>query len=154
MLNFESQKYHTWVKDPELLELTTSEQLTLAQEIEVQREFISRLHHLIVILAVSFDLHNKISSRQGCGTWTTTVKFYLIGSLSLFGSQNAPEPELTFIVLARRSASDNTRVLTPKDIQSLPMIGDVSMFFKEDSEVECEVMIAGQHPHSSFLGSL
>jgi hypothetical protein len=72
--------------------------------------------------------------------------------------------ELTFIVLARPlELMPSDAELTNEDIKSLPMIGDVNLFFKNpradpEFEVECEVMIAGRCPtlilyHRSFLTS-
>lgn len=53
--------------------------------------------------------------------------------------------ELTFIILARTSDGE----LATSDIQSLPMIGDVNIFFNgtpgdKDLESEAEIMIAGE----------
>ena len=58
--------------------------------------------------------------------------------------------ELTFIVLARPlEPPPSDAELTSKDIEALPMIGDVDFFFKNsredpEFEVEYEVMIAGR----------
>lgn len=54
--------------------------------------------------------------------------------------------ELTFIVLARDKDSDEPKI---EDIQALPMVGDVNLFFKEalpdeEREIEVEIMIAGK----------
>ena len=69
----------------------------------------------------------------------------------------ARSPELTFIVLARpleRGIPDNDDgpelQLTDGDIRTLPLIGDVNLFFKHqpddpEFEIECEVMIAGAY---------
>ena len=58
--------------------------------------------------------------------------------------------ELTLIALARSpEPAPSDAELTNEDIEALPMIGDVDLFFKNsredpEFEVECEVMIDGR----------
>ena len=62
--------------------------------------------------------------------------------------------ELTFIILARTSDGE----LATKDIPTLPMVGDVNIFFNGapgdlDFESEAEIMIAGELTLSGHLRS-
>jgi len=53
-----------------------------------------------------------------------------------------PYSELTFIILARSSVQEGLDIPTADDVARMKMIGDVNMFFKDEGEVECEIMIA------------
>ena len=63
---------------------------------------------------------------------------------SLSNAGTNPCPELTFIVLSRSSVQKGLDVPTADGVARMKMIGDVNMFFKDEGEVECEIMIAGK----------
>ena len=146
------QKYHTWMLDEELRQLTASEPLTLEEEYDMQRMYVPHYKQMIC-------------------RYVVTEKWQL------------DEDKLTFIILARLNLNhdvhslnltsdpgptDGPTLLVPSDprITSLPMIGDVNLFFNgthpklrpeklldpgveyEDDgedffEAEVEIMIAG-----------
>jgi hypothetical protein len=64
------------------------------------------------------------------------------------GHQEDSWVELTFILLARpdQMPASTHPLLSPEEIKTCRMVGDVNMFLSEgvEGEAECEIMIAGR----------
>lgn len=132
------------MSDPQLRELTASEELTLEEEYEMMEKW-----------KVDDDSESTFSARS-----------LLISLIAMPISL-----ELTFIILSREPTSgsapqsSSTSSLDPATIKKeCPMIGDINMFFKaagtvrveegernEEDEVEIEIMIAGKHNARKIL---
>lgn len=137
--NIAKQKYHEWMQDVELQELTASEPLSLEAEYEMQRLFFS------------ISLCDGLLERP-------------VNDLDKW---RYDEDKLTFIILSSTQSADPSitrpELLTwPLDSPPLsqiidsPMIGDVNLFLKgtpphltstpsdqDDFEAEAEIMLAG-----------
>ncbi|KAI0298774.1 hypothetical protein B0F90DRAFT_1730947 [Multifurca ochricompacta] len=121
------ETYHTWMQNPQLRDLTASEELTLEEEHAMQQSWQEDEDKLTFIVLARRPLRppspdsDEQPSNNGTATTTTTT---------------TEEEDLKLTI------NDD------EDIKSLPMIGDVNLFFKNqrgdpEFEVECEVMIAG-----------
>lgn len=136
LLNY-IEKYHEWMQDPEILDLTASEPLTLEEEIQNQRSWLlDPLKYTFLICENNDEIEEFLKKQE-----------------NLNGEINDKQIEKDNSLKFRKIHGTNNSEFT-KFLKNLQPCGDINLFFHEymdEDECEIDVMIGNKNARGKGL---